>query len=306
MNRHVLRTLIIVLITTFCVIWTIRLFDWKLVEAALARMQLGMFLGIGPALIGGIFVIRGLRWLIVLGLPLDKRHFWQSFCANGAASGLATLTPFQLGEIVKVRMIPDHHGSAWRMGVSAFFVERALDLAGVIGTGGCGFALHLGMTWIATAGLLLPLWGSVALHLLAPLSRYLPNRLQPYTQLLHHRSRIVVTGIFTVVLWLLYAGLWWTAIRAINIDLDFSEISMMLGGVMLAVVATMSPGGLGVAELGSRGIMLWLGKSPADADAAAIALRLLTPLLVLFGGVCLALLMRYRHRADLKHTPPPQ
>ena len=279
---------------------TIYLFDWKLVGIAVARMHLGILVSVGLTLIGSIFVVRGLRWLVVLGLPLDRRRFWQSFCANGAASGLASLTPFQIGEIVKIRMIPDHHGSAWRMGISAFFVERALDLTGVIGIGGCGFALHNGMTWAAAAALLLPLWGSLALCVIAPLSRHLPDRLQPYAQLLHYRRRVIVTGILTVMLWLLYAGLWWTAVRAINVQLDFSQISMMLGGVMLAVVATMSPGGLGVAELGSRGIMLWLGKSHADADAAAIALRLLTPLLVLFGGACLALLLHYRRHANLK------
>ncbi len=283
--------------------WTTYLFDWKLVGIAVARMHLGMFVSAGLTLIGSIFVVRGLRWLVVLGLPLDGRHFWQSFCANGAASGLASLTPFQIGEIIKIRMIPDHHGSAWRMGVSAFFVERALDLTGVVGIGSCGFALHRGMTWTATASLLLPLWGSLALCVIAPLGRHLPGRLQPYIQLLHYRSRIIGTGIFTVMLWLLYAGLWWTAVRAINVQLDFSQISLMLGGVMLAVVATMSPGGLGVAELGSRGIMLWLGKSYADADAAAIALRLLTPLLVLFGGACLVLLMHYRRHANLKRMP---
>jgi uncharacterized membrane protein YbhN (UPF0104 family) len=303
LNRHVLRISIVTLITIVCVIWTIRLFDWRLVGIAMTRMQLGMFVGAGLALTAGIFVVRGLRWLAVLGLPLDKRHFWQSFCANGAASGLASVTPFQLGEIVKVKMIPDHHGSAWRMGVSAFFVERALDLAGVIGMGCCGFALHLGMTWVAAAGWLLPLWGSLALCVLAPLSRHLPSRLQPHAQLLHYRSRIIGAGIFTAVLWLLNAALWWTAVYAIHVRLDFSQICMVLGGVTLAVIATMSPGGLGVAELGSRGILLWLGKSPADADAAAIALRLLTPLLVLFGGVCLALLVQYRRRANLKHTP---
>jgi uncharacterized membrane protein YbhN (UPF0104 family) len=305
LKRHVLRTFVVTFITAACVMWTIYLFDWKLVGIAVARMQLGMFVSAGLTLIGGIFVVRGLRWLAVLGLPLDRRHFWQSFCANGAASGLATLTPFQIGEIIKIRMIPDHHGSAWRMGVSAFFVERALDLAGVVGMGSCGFALHRGMTWAAGAALLLPLWGSLALCVISPLSRHLPDRLQPYAQLLHYRSRLIGTGIFTVVLWLLYAGLWWNAVRAINVELNFSQISMMLGGVMLAVVATMSPGGLGVAELGSRGIMLWFGKSHADADAAAIALRLLTPLLVLFGCACLVLLIHYRRDANLKRPPGP-
>jgi uncharacterized membrane protein YbhN (UPF0104 family) len=78
--------------------------------------------------------------------------------------------------------------------------------------------------------------------------------------------------------------------------LDFSQVCILLGGVMLAVVASMAPGGIGVAELGSRGIMLWLGASTADAEAIAIALRMLTPLIAMAGLVCLFVLHRQRNR----------
>lgn len=301
MSRLV-RTLAISFITLVCTAATLHVFDWPMVLLALTRMHIGLFVAGGLALMTCIFTVRGMRWLAVLGLPFDRSRLWQSFCANGAASGLAALTPFQLGEVIKVRLIPDHHGSAWRMGVSALLVERLLDLAGVAGVGLCGVALHLKLGWIAPIALLLPIWCGQLFYLLRPLTRHLPKRLKPYLQLPHSRRHITGASLLTTMLWLLYAALWWLTVTAMNVSVDFGQISLLLGGVMLAVVASMTPGGLGVAELGSQGILLWLGKSHADADSSAIALRLLTPLLVLAGGACMFLLWLYRRTAVLQKT----
>lgn len=291
--RHRWRHLLVLLIATTCVAATIRLFDWHMVAHALVRLHPGLLLAGALPLLFAIFSVRGLRWLAVLGIEPDRRRFWRSLCANGAASGLASLTPFQLGEIIKVRLIPDHHASAWRLGVSAFFVERVLDLGGVLGIGLCGVAWHFGFAWLAPLALLLPLPAGLLLSVLAVYLHHLPLRLQPYAEVLRHRKRIVRASLLTVIIWLLYAGLWWLAVLAINVRVDFGEVCLLLGGVMLAVVASMAPGGLGVSELGSRGIMLWLGASVADAEAVAIALRLLTPLIAVAGFACLLFLLRH-------------
>jgi uncharacterized membrane protein YbhN (UPF0104 family) len=294
--RHRLRYLLVLLIMAVCVAATLRLFDWHAVAQTLSRMRLGMLLAGALPLLLAIFSLRGLRWLLMLGIKPSRERFWQSFCANGAAAGLATLTPFQLGEIIKIRLIPDHHGSAWRLGVSGFFVERMLDLGGVLGMGLCGLTMHFGLAWLAPLALLLPLLAALLFGLLSSHVHRLPSRLQPYMEALRHRRRIVQASLLTIMIWMLYAGLWWLAILAIHVRLDFSQVCLLLGGVMLAVVASMAPGGIGVAELGSRGIMLWLGASAAKADAIAMALRLLTPLIALAGLACLFALHRLRKR----------
>jgi len=291
-----LRHLLVLLILVICVSATIRLFDWPMVAYALRHMDVCILLGGGFPLLITIFAVRGWRWLIVLGIPPSRDRLWQSFCANGAAAGLASLTPFQLGEIVKIRLIPDHHGSAWRLGVSGFFVERVLDLAGVLSVGLCGLAMHFAWPWLAPVALLLPLLGGLFLCLLSAHVRRLPERLQPYAEALRHVRRIVFASLLTIIIWLLYASLWWVAARSMHIQLGFSQVTLLLGGVMLVTVASMTPGGLGVSELGSRGILLWLGTSATDAETTAIALRLLTPLIALAGLACLLILLRHRRR----------
>ncbi|RUL73099.1 lysylphosphatidylglycerol synthase transmembrane domain-containing protein [Dyella choica] len=304
MNRRLVRTMIVTLVTTSCVIWTIHLFDWRQIGATLTRVKWFFFLASGFALVICAFGLRGLRWLIVLGLPINGRRLYLSFCANGAASGLASLTPLQLGEILKIRMVPQRDNDGWQQAIAGFFVERALDLAGVVGMGLCGLALHFGQKWLAILALLLPAWGGQLLYFLGPLTRHLPTRVQDYGKLLHHYKRITFSSLITVLLWLVYAALWWTAISAMNVSIAFDQISLLLGGVMLTVTASMTPGGLGVAELGSQGVLLWLGRSHLDAEAAAIAVRLLTPLLALSGSLCMLLLMLFnKHTKNLGRTP---
>ncbi|MFK2878781.1 lysylphosphatidylglycerol synthase transmembrane domain-containing protein [Rhodanobacter hydrolyticus] len=291
--RH-LRHLLAALILIASVAITIQSFDWRMVTHSLRQLNVGVLFGGGLPVLATIFALRGWRWLIVLGIPFNRARFWRSFCANGTAAGLASLTPLQLGEIVKIRMIPDHHGSAWRLGVSGFFIERMLDLCGMLGLGLHGLMAHFGWHWMAPLALALPLVGAACLSLLSSQIAHLPQRVRHYAAALRHTRRVVLAAALTVFIWLLYAGLWWIAAMSMHVMLNFDRISLLLGSVMLAVVVSMTPGGLGVSELGSRGIMLWLGASAAEAETTAIAIRLLTPLIALAGLACLLPLLRRR------------
>ncbi len=290
LQRHLRRALVL-LIAVVCVVTTVHLFDWRTVGQALAHLNVKLLLGAGVPLLLAIYALRGWRWLVVLGIPLSGANLWQSFCANGAAVGLGALTPFQAGEAIKIQMIPHQHGTHWRLATSAFFVERTLDLIALCGVGLAGLSAHWGLAWIAPVALLLPLVGALAPSLLRPLIR-LPAKVQPYVEVFGHIHRVIGAAILTIPLWFLYASLWWVALQAMNVQLGPVQVAVLLGGVMLAVVASMTPGGLGVSELGTRGLLLWLGASAADAEIGAIAIRLLTPLAVVVGALCLLPLLR--------------
>jgi len=299
---HGLRSLLVLSILAVCVSLTIRVFDWHAVGIALSHMRIDVLVMGELPLFTLIFAMRGWRWLIVLGIRPTRRRFGYSFCANGVSAGLAALTPFQLGEAIKIRMIPDRHGSAWPLGVSAFFTERMLDLCGMVGMGLYGLLSHLGWSRLAPFTILLPLLAGIVLALFSNHADRLPQRLQPYTEALRDAPRIIRASMLTVATWLAYAGTWWVVAHAMNLVLSFAQISLLLGGVMLAVVASMTPGGLGVSELSSRGIMLWLGSSIATADATAIAIRVLTPIIAIAGMACL--LPLWRHSRHTQRHPP--
>ena len=53
--------------------------------------------------------------------------------------------------------------------------------------------------------------------------------------------------------------------------------------VTISVTVSLVPGGIGVAEVSTRALLLWLGVEPSLADAGAVLLRLLTPLVIAIG-----------------------
>ncbi len=284
--HHHLRVLVALLIATACIAATIKLFDWHAAAVTASQIHVKMLVEAATPLLLAIFSLRGWRWLIVLGMTPNRRLFWQSFYANGVAAGLASITPLQIGEVIKLRIVPDDRVEAWQIRLSGFFLERTLDLSALIGVGLCGLAIHFDIVLLAPIAMLLPLWSGLTLWAMSSQTSRLPLQWQPYLQSMHCKWRVVSASILTVFVWLLYASLWWIAVAAIDVRLDFNQICILLGSVMLAVVASLTPGGLGVAELGSRGVMLWLGASTQEAEAIAIALRALTPLIMLAGALC--------------------
>lgn len=294
--RRLLRHTLVLIILLVCVVATVHLFDWRTIGRALTKLHVWLLLGAGMPLLLATSAMRGWRWLVVLGVTQNRANFWQSFCANGAASGLASLTPFQIGEVIKIRMIPDHQGKGWRLGVSAFFLERILDLGTLCSIGLGGLVIHFGYAWLAPLVLLLPLGSCLVLSLFCRSLR-LPDKLLPYTEVLRHTPRVVMAAALTVPLWLLYVALWWVATHAMNVPLNLAQAAILLGAVMLAVVASMTPGGLGVSELGSRSVLLWLGVSAVDAEIGAIAIRLLTPMIAIVGLACLIPLLCKKSRS---------
>lgn len=292
--RKALRNTIVASIAVVCTAITAHLFDWRDILVALQGTRVDVLVVGSMVTLSGIFFLRGLRWLVVLDITPTRAALLRSTLANGAASGLASLTPFQLGEALKIKFIPQDQPERWKSGVSGFFFERTLDLTGLLGIGLCGLAIHLGHAWTTPFLLSAPIACALVLTAMSNHIDRLPARIRPYLTAFVGRRRMLIASIITIPLWLLNAVLWWCAATSVNVLLGFSDVSILLGGVTLAIAASMTPGGIGVSELGTRSIMLWLGFSVAEAEATAIGLRLLSPFIVSFGALCLVCLIALR------------
>ena len=268
-----------------CTLAAAFLFDWRQIGAALRDVRLGLLVCSGTGLMIMASGLRGLRWLVMLGLPLTKESIALSSLANGAAAGLAAVTPLQIGEALKIRLGPE---AGWQPSVAALIVERGMDLSAVTGVLLSGLAAYAGYAWAIPLLLLSPVVSGLLLILLSSPLQLLPQRAHVFLEISRHHRRILIASLLTVPVWLLNLGLWWCVATAIGVHLDFAATSVLLGGVVLASVASMAPAGLGISELGTRGIMMWLGFSVEEAEAMAIGLRLLlSPLIVVFGLACI-------------------
>lgn len=285
-------------IAVACTAVAVFLFDWRQVATTLRDVKLGFLMGSTIVALAVASMLRGLRWLVVLGAQISPANIARSSFVNGAASRLAAITPVQVCEAVKIRHQPDMGADRWRFGVSAFLAERLLDLGGAIGVLLGGLAAHFGHDWAVPLLLAMPAACAMVLGALASLVDRLPARRRPYLEAFRHRRRMLLASLPTIGIWVCAAALWWCAANAVGVSLRIQDTFTLVGGVVLASVASLAPAGLGVSELSSRGILLWLGYPLAEAEATAVAIRLLTPLVVLFGAACLLPLLLGGTRSD--------
>lgn len=277
-----------------CSVATVHLFSWDDILRSLREANFTVLLAGGGGLLLLASLVRGVRWLLVVGIRPVGYVLVRSTLANAAAAGVAILTPFQLGEVLKVKLAPRRADGGWRHGVSGFVVERVLDLSSLMGIGFSGLAQWSGHAWLVPLCWMAPVGCGLALSLAAAHVDRAPTRLRPYLEAFRHRRRILLAAFATIPLWLITAGVWWLAVAAIGVRLDFMQLSLLLGGVMFATVASMTPSGIGVSELSARGIMLWLGFTVSEAEATAIGLRLLSPLVAVLGLLGLWLISLHR------------
>lgn len=262
------------------------LFDWGAVARAALGFDLGAFLLLAvPASL--VFLLgQSLRWVAAAGLSFAPRAFWRAHAETALAVATASLTPFQAGEALKLKLARDATGAPWARLGAAFALERFTDLAALLAMAALGFGLTGSRAALA---LLVLLAGAAAapfaLRCLAalPLPARAAAALAPLRGFRLSRWRLLGFVGGTALKWAAVVAMWQAVFTSLGIAIGPLECAGVMAVVALAVTASLVPGGLGVAELTARALLILLGVAPGQAEAGAVLLRLLTPLLVALG-----------------------
>jgi uncharacterized membrane protein YbhN (UPF0104 family) len=292
--RQVVLRKIVSAVTVVCVTWVLLTFNWPDVWRSLALMDFSYFISVNVATLTVALGLRALRWMTLTAMPRTWGNLGHSMLVNGFASGLAAVTPFQLGELIKARFLPE--GDRLRVALPVLVVERALDAGCLVSLGVLsllwryGYAIWMGLyVFLVAAG--------VAATLALAQSRWLKAR---ETMRWLSDSRIsskafLMALAISILMWLVYTLMWWLTARSMGVDLSPLQTAALISSVMLAIAATLAPSGLGVSEITSSGVLLWYGYSASVAESVAMALRMLTPLMAGTTVLCGSLLWLGRH-----------
>lgn len=288
MMRAALRPLAFI-VTVGCVAWVLFTFNWPDIWHTLARMKVGYFIAFTSCALVGALGLRALRWMVLTGTPLRVGHWAHALLVNGFASGLAAVTPMQLGELIKARFLPE--GDRLRVAVPVLMVERLADAGCLVSLGVLSLLWRYGHgVWMAAYALM------VAAGVTALLALAQNPRLQNLKALRWlsgsgpGKPAVLAALAISVPMWLAYTLMWWFAARSIGVDLSAAQTAALIASVMLAIAAALVPSGLGVSEIASSGVLVWYGYSATVAESVAMALRMLTPLLACLAAVCGSLL----------------
>jgi len=273
-------------------------FDWPNMLALLPTLPLGWLLlvmSLGALL---VFAICAARWIAISQLSWLPLVMMRVHCYVSLSIVASLVTPFQLGELVKIRFAQE---AGLKLGNSAVNValERILDLMTIAAMGVAGLvylqtgvapASFAAMIILFSIGLVMPLilrtyvnrssdtrFGNIARSLAGPALT---------------RQSLLIVGAMTFLKWGLTLGTWMLILKLVNVDLTIWQGCFLVGAVTAIAIISMIPGGLGVQELSVRAILIGMGTEPLHAETAAVVLRLFTPVMVFVGLAHLPLLYK--------------
>lgn len=283
-------------------------FDWASIATILPSVPVGWLLVLMAVLTTLVFVTCACRWVAISQLPWSLTVFPRVYCYTAFVIGASIVTPLQMGELLKVRFAQE---SGLKIGNSAMNValERILDLATIAGMGLAGLVfVQTGSSFLSLGAMLIVFAAGMGTPtvLFVVVGRLgespFATRMRSVAGEGLSASRLAALGVTTALKWALTLLAWILILEAVNVDLPIPHAALLVGSVTAISILSMIPGGIGIQELSVRAILLELGVDPANAEAAAIVLRLFTVVMIALGLAHLPFLYKKSNSSGGKET----
>jgi uncharacterized membrane protein YbhN (UPF0104 family) len=268
---------VIVFTASVWYIW--RTFQWRELGQVLRDVDLTYLVIGGGASIVVYWMIRTLRWHILLRRTDTHVPLLDLYMGTAVSLSLALFTPLRSGEMLKVELLKKYGMIQRSPGYGSFLVERALDLATLM-TVAC-VSLLTSLNILPNRLLAYYILGGLVLACVAGLIVLTKLRLKGRPQqLLEHMRRctgnvatLVLVVAITCLSWAAVALTWHVFLYSAGIHLDFGKTLALMSIVALIGVLSLIPGGLGISEAGTSQLLIHFGFAVATAQAGSIILR---------------------------------
>lgn len=293
--------------------------SWAEIGAQLSRVRPGTALAMGLLLLAGLFCY---TWVVIGSLP-GVGHV-QALKINASAATIANLVPLGAAIGVAVSWMMLRSWGFSKSAVSSSFLVTALwnllarvtlpvigCLVVVAGTVAAPQVVVTGAFLAGALGTAIVVVGATMIfsdRVAAWVGRVLHAALSPFSRRVREgrgvdhvvtdqRARIeqvVRTGWWRMTLgmvgqFVFLFGLYWLAARVVGLDLPVPELICAYAFRQFLTVMAVTPGGLGVTEVGTAGILVLFGGAPGAASATALLYAIYAHLLVVpFGLTTLA------------------
>jgi uncharacterized membrane protein YbhN (UPF0104 family) len=300
--------MVISLVVFAASVWYIsRTFQWRALGHVIRDVNLTCLIAGGGGSIMIYWMLRGLRWQILLRRTDTHVPLVDVYLCTGVALSFALFTPLQSGEMLKVELLKKFGLLQRTPGYGSFLVERALDLV-ILVTMACvslltvlnvlpGQAYAYGILGCMVAACIVGVIMLVKLRL-----RGRPQQLlESMRQCVGDVSTLLLIVLITFLSWASVAFSWQVFLYAGGIHLDFAKAVALMSIVALISILSLIPGGLGVSEAGTSQLLMHFGVTAAVAQAGSLVLRSYSIVAIVLGlghlGVWKALRL-HRQRRD--------
>jgi len=289
--KKALPILIATVVFVLCVRYVFRTFQWSEIVFILRNAELAWLLGAGSGAIVLFWLLRSLRWWVLLEALGVRIGFLELYYGTALSLTLSTVTPLQSGEILKIELLKKDGRMERSAGYGSFLLERALDVVAivVITVAGAAYRLYLDLDqasfWIVIAGfmalavLALRFFGKIPMRF-ATAEIWKQLSLQTYNV-----GTILVATVLTLCSWIAVAIGWQVCLLSISLSPGLEEILFMAAALSIINVLSFIPGGIGIFEAGAATFLLAFGEAEALAQTGAIILRFQLILVLALGAL---------------------
>jgi glycosyltransferase 2 family protein len=237
------------------------------------------WLAVAASTIPVYWLLRAIRWQILLrevGVAVPPVELYTCVAAS---VGIATVTPFQSGEAMKVEFLKSVGGMGRSRGYSSFLVERVADLGVVVALAasglllGCNLGLGRNVVLAVLAGMLLAVLAGIRAAWTLPLHGRL-GRFQAHLKACvpNTKAAMVLVGI-TLTCWGVTGVGWYASLLSLGMDIGYADATTLMCVLALIGVLTFVPGSIGVGEASASLFLVHLGQPLPQAQAGALILR---------------------------------
>lgn len=270
--------------------------DWPLLQSQLQEVAWLRFIVLIWLIQVLYLILRTVRLLLLVRNVNSDIGFLDLYGITGVTVCLALLTPGQSGEAMKIELLK-RRGLLNRLpGLGAFALERLYDLIviALIGLMGLLFGSGLAVRYSTLVPWTCALIGvGVVIFYLLVLRDPIQGQPQWLMALRTGSGRPVTRTLalaLTICSWWLVALTWQLSLDAVGISLTLLQTLWLMALVTLATLASLIPGGLGVAEVVTMVALTDMGIDPTAAQAGAMMLRAYALVIVLLGFLHLPLI----------------
>ena len=289
-------------IVAACLFYLGTRFEWREPLRVVRDANLLALAGAIVAVHFAYICVRTLRWQLVVRDRHATATFGTLYWITAIVVSLASLTPGQIGETAKVELLKRRGLGGRLAGLGSFALERVLDILTVAGFGLIGLAFGTGLSdrfpQLPAVAAVVFVAGLVALYAIGRSRPASPTDgwfavLRSGTGTSSIKVRMLA---LTVASWCLIGLGWQIALRTVGIELSLPAMCWVVSLITLSTLASLVPGGVGLADVVTIEALMAMGASPTAAQAGALILRVYQ-LIGLAFGLCHLLAWPFMPRA---------
>lgn len=286
-------------------------FQWGQIALALKEVNLIPLIGYGGSSIMLYWMIRALRWHLLLKRTGTIIPFFDLYMCTAVSLSFSIFTPLQSGEMLKVELLKKYGMIRRIPGYGSFLVERAMDLATVVTIAGISLLTTLNVLSDRSYAFYL-IAGAISFAVIGIYTIYKLRFTGRAQQLLDNMNQCIrnVPGLLlvtfvTCVSWASVAFSWYILLYCGSLQLDFPKTLALMSTVTLISILSLIPGGLGISEAGTSQVLIWLGFASTAAQTGTLVLRSYSIIAIALGVAHLAVWKIVRKLRNRRSSSAP-